>query len=508
MQRRRAILASLSWILVSLFPGDSGAQPAPLPDIYTQIQAALDYITYSSWTEENPNSVGWNWFQPTDDIHGAINDIRVPINGPPNHHAWVQPAIEATAAIGMMQGLAFLNDNGIDISTYDAVIDKLFLVWELAHQQGQNRDPGSADYGAFMNTVDYNAQGSEATNNPLWKTDVTGLMLTANWKYWEYNVKLDQLQQADDWLDQAWSIQKIAADYLVRMHDTTPAGSIHLLPGNSTPQQYDAWILFAAYAVPGLRAASVWAQQVGAAHEDYDRVADDLVVGLQAMKDSTRNIYFRLVPWESGSYGAPTHGTSIDQLTFLPIETGAVSVDEFAGGVSDWFTNGDAQFSMTHPTTDPMDWRYFGTHWNWFFAGAPENDRLYPGPGFQLAKVEWKYSVAASDDLYATRAHKRLNWARNLEYSALWWFLTGEVDANTPNGFVDWRDSTDYSKRGEKWARFVDTSAYFISVLLMDEVGIDTDYNPDLTPAPEPSNSLMLLAGVSFLSVLYRRRSR
>jgi len=59
VQRRRAILASLSWILVSLLPGNSGAQPAPLPDIYTQIQAALDYITYSSWTEENPNSVGW-----------------------------------------------------------------------------------------------------------------------------------------------------------------------------------------------------------------------------------------------------------------------------------------------------------------------------------------------------------------------------------------------------------------------------------------------------------------
>jgi len=153
VQRRRAILASLSWILVSLLPGNSGAQPAPLPDIYTQIQAALDYITYSSWTEENPNSVGWSWFQPTDDIHGAINDIRVPINGPPNHHAWVQPAIEATAAIGMMQGLAFLNDNGIDISTYDAVIDKFFLVWELAHQQGQNRDPGSADYGAFIRTT-------------------------------------------------------------------------------------------------------------------------------------------------------------------------------------------------------------------------------------------------------------------------------------------------------------------------------------------------------------------
>jgi hypothetical protein len=73
---------------------------------------------------------------------------------------------------------------------------------------------------------------------------------------------------------------------------------------------------------------------------------------------------------------------------------------------------------------------------------------------------------------------------------------------------VDWRDSTDYSKRGEKWARFTDTSAYFIEVLLMDEAGIDTDYNPDLTPVPEPSSWLMLLSGASFLTVLYRQRPR
>jgi hypothetical protein len=40
----------------------------------------------------------------------------------------------------------------------------------------------------------------------------------------------------------------------------------------------------------------------------------------------------------------------------------------------------------------------------------------------------------------------------------------------------------------------------------MDEAGIDTDYNPDLTPLPEPSNSLMLLVGASFLGGLYRQR--
>jgi hypothetical protein len=132
-----------------------------------------------------------------------------------------------------------------------------------------------------------------------------------------------------------------------------------------------------------------------------------------------------------------------------------------------------------------MDWRYFGTHWNWYFAGAPENDRLYPGPGFQLAKLEWKIGAAAGDPLYLTRSRRRLDWGRRLEYSALWWFLTGEQEASAGNGFVDWRDATDYSKTGETWSRFIDTSAYFIEVLLMHEAGIDTDYNP-VPPGPLP----------------------
>jgi hypothetical protein len=477
---RRNVL-SRRWLLavpLAIHPWGSVLEAAPLPDLPTQIQAELLYITHSSWTEENPNSFGWRWFEPSDDIHGAINDIRVPINAPPNHHAWVEPAIGATAAIGMMQGVAYLQRSGIDVSIWDAVLDKFFWVWTLAHRQGQNLDPSSPDFGAFMNRLDYDSRGNHVTASPVWKTDVTALMMTASWKYWEYCVATGELEQAAEWQTQAWPIQKNGADYLVRMHDTTPARAIHLLPGNSTPPHSDAWIHFAGYAVPALRAASVWAQRVGAPHADYDRVASELASGLQSMKDPSRNIYFRYVPWQNGSYGAPTHGASIDQLTFVPVEIGAVPVDAFAAGISDWFTEGDAELSMTHPTQDPSDWRYFGTHWNWFFAGAPENDRLYPGPGFQLAKLEWKVGTALGAPVYTTRSLRRLDWGRKLEYSALWWFLTGEEESTTPNGFVDWRDSTNYSKRGENWARFVDTSAYFIEVLLMHEAGIDTDYNP------------------------------
>ena len=263
------------------------------------------------------------------------------------------------------------------------------------------------------------------------------------------------------------------------MHDNTPAGEINLLPGNSSEEEYGTWIHFAANAVPALRSASVWAQKVSTSSSDYDRVVDSLVIGIKEMKDSVRPGYFKYCPYLGhDSYGDPTYGDSIDQLTFSPYETGAVSSDGFAIQISDWWTNGDEDIKMTHETDDSSDWRYFGTHWHHYLSGSPENNYIYPGPGFQLAKVEWKYGDSSSDDVYLNRSLNRLNWAKSLEYSSLWWFLTGEEEAEVPNGFMDWRNATNYSDTAENWARFVDTSAYFIDVLLMNEANIDTDYNP------------------------------
>src|SRR5262245_18696064 len=162
------------------------ARAQVLPGVVEQLRAELDYLTHTSWTRENPNSSGWSWFDEADDIHGAINDVRVPINAPPNHAGWVEPAIEATAAIGMMQGVRYLHDQGLATAPYAAVLDKLFRIWVLAHRQGQNRDAASPDFGAFMNRVDYGSRGNRATGSPVWKTDVTALVLTASWKYSEF----------------------------------------------------------------------------------------------------------------------------------------------------------------------------------------------------------------------------------------------------------------------------------------------------------------------------------
>lgn len=441
-----------------------------------KIQAELDYIVNSSWTKENKNSNGWQFFQTTDEIHGAINSNRIPFQGAPNRWGWVRPGISATAAIGMMQGTYYLYENDLDISKYDSVLEKFFLTWELSQNQVQNNNSSSDDYGAFMDAIEYDRTGNYDTPNPHWKTDVTAQMMISNWKYYEYNIKTDQTQSATDWIDNAWEIQRKGADYLVRMHDYTPAGNVHLLPGNSN--EYTAWIHFSSYAVPALRSASVWAQKVGAPHEDYDRVANDLVLGIQSMKDT--HGFFKYLPYETNGYGAATYGDSIDQLTFVPYESGALDIDEFAGTISDWWTNGDNEIKMTYQTNDPTDWRYYGTRWHYYFNGSSENDYLFPGPGFQLAKVEWKYGHNTNNDTYLNRTHNRLTWGESLDYSSLWWFLTGEEEVKVPNGFLDWRDSNRYTTTAENWSRFVDTSAYYVETLLMSVEGIDTDYNPIL----------------------------
>jgi hypothetical protein len=138
---------------------------------------------------------------------------------------------------------------------------------------------------------------------------------------------------------------------------------------------------------------------------------------------------------------------------------------------------------MTYPSTDAHDWRYYGTHWWYVFKGPAKNkqgnDNLYPGPGLQLAKVEWKYAHATGDTVTRERARRRLEWARSPSYSNLWLGANRSIEADVPNGLVDWRDATQYQNKAQDWERFVDTSAYFIEVVLMLEYGVDTKYVPD-----------------------------
>ncbi|MCK5416216.1 hypothetical protein KAI92_02195 [Candidatus Parcubacteria bacterium] len=445
-------------------------EPSPeLPTLIEQIEAELDYIVYSSWTEENLNSKRWGFLNSSVDIYGALNSNRIPSQGIPSRWAWVKPGIAGMTAVGMMKGVEYLDSQAEDITKYDAVLDKFFLSWVKEHNQGQNRIIGDPDFGAFADRVYYDNSGN-VFNNDIWKTDVTAQMMIAMRKYYEYKVAIGQSAEAEAWLTSGWIIMKDATDYLVKMYDTTPANKVKLLPGNSSENEFTTWIHFAANAVPALRSASRCADMNGASDSNYLRVANDLVSGIELMEDADGyGLYFRYIPYENGSYGYPTYGDDIDQLTFVPIETGAIVNDSFAQGVSDWWTD-----NMTYQISDETNWRYWGTHWHRYSDNRPENEYLYAGPGFQLAKAEWKSGRT-------DRSFSRLEWGRSLNYSSLWWFMTGEKEVKVPNGFLDWRNSQNYSQVSEDWARFTDTSAYFIEALLMNEVEIDTDYNP-ITP--------------------------
>ena len=96
-----------------------------------------------------------------------------------------------------------------------------------------------------------------------------------------------------------------------------------------------------------------------------------------------------------------------------------------------------------------------------------------------MAKVEWKHAWHVGDRVALQRARRRFEWARNVSYSNLWLGGSGVMEANVPNGVVDWRDATDYRHTAGDWARFVDTSAYFIEVALMLGYGVDTKYVPN-----------------------------
>jgi hypothetical protein len=131
--RKRALIAGLLGFLLLIAQRGHAleAQITSLPDVPTQIRAELDYITHSSWTAENPNSLGWSWYAPSDDVHGALNDVRVPSNARPDLESWIEPSICATAAIGALQGMRYLHDRGLDVSSYEAVLDAFFLDWVL-----------------------------------------------------------------------------------------------------------------------------------------------------------------------------------------------------------------------------------------------------------------------------------------------------------------------------------------------------------------------------------------
>lgn len=458
----RLLIIALSLPLIP-----SAARPEQPP---AWIQDALvreaDYISNCSYTRYTVNH---DEIQDADDAYGAINVNRIYQKGPD----WVSTGEAAMGAIGLMAAARQLKAAGLDVSRYDQVLDRFFQTWVLARKQPVNMNKGSAEYGGAFQRVHYAPTGEWKSHDAV-KTSVTGQLISAMWKFYEYKRATGSTQSANGWLQKSWPIARLGGDFIKRNYNPT----YHLVRSNS--KGGDLWISDTTYAAMGLKCLAQWAATARKTKSfEYKTLADDLTRGLVQLKDDgTKKNFFRYRSMRRRS-SRPTYGDRIDQTCFLPYEADVLDPGEaFARSISDWWTNGSDGIRMTFRVDDPADWRYYGTHWRYFFKGAAENNNLYPGAGLQLAKVEWKYARRTGDRVTMERAQKRLEWAYRNSYSNLWCGVNGTMEANVPNGLIDWRDANNYTHKADDWARFVDTSAYFIEGLLMLAYNVDTRYVP------------------------------
>ncbi len=426
-----------------------------------------NYIADASFTEQATNH---GEVQPSDEAYGAINDVRLAQSGAD----WVRPGEGAVASIGLMAATKQLKATGHNIDKYDRVLNAWFQTWLLSRQQPVNTKASDAAFGAISERVYYDAAGRKLRVDN-YTAAATGQVISAMWKYYEYKRAIGQTSAANAWLQKAWSLADNGGKFLNKCYDST------YKMVKSNPNAADLWISDSTMSLVAMRCLAKWASVAKKTRSfDYNALAGNLTVGLQKMKDPGAQWHnFYKVRLRSENYKAG-YGDSIDQLCFLPYETNAIDPGEaYARQISDWWTNGVDGIKMTPETSNSSDWKYYGTRWHWFWASSPDNSKLYPGPGLQLAKVEWKIFNRTGDKTAKERAIKRYQWASSKSGSNLWLGANGVIEANVPNGIVDWRDSTHRDNTAGNWERFVDTSAYFIEVTLMTAYNTDTKYVPD-----------------------------
>ncbi len=448
------------------------------------LKSEADYIVNCSFTTQTKNNAQ---VQTSDAAYGALNDVRV-ANGPD----WVRPGEGAMAMIGLMAATTKLHAQGVAVEKYNATIDAFFQTWLLKNRAAICADEGSPNFGGFAPQVKYNDDGSLKSAPTEFNSGTTGAMLCAMWKYAEFNRANQRADQADSWLKgPAFEIALNGAKFIKRCHNAK-YNLVSPAPGGG-----DLWVNDASLSVAGLRCVAKWSEVAGkkAALDDAgttpDALADQIASGLEKMKDesSWKGFYKFLNPAD----GSRSYGGSLDQLCFVPYETGALDPRaEFAKQISDFWTEGANERRLTFQTDDPKKWTYFGTRWHFYDDAAnAETDRLTPGAGLQLAKVEWKYAHANGDKALRARAMKRFAWVNSPDYSNLWFGADNRSEAGVGGGIVDWRlaaqpdnKGTTEPGRAPDWQRFVDTSAYFIEVTLMAYWDEDTKYTPDENDRP------------------------
>jgi hypothetical protein len=441
------------------------------------LKSEADYIVNCSFTTQAKNH---EQVQPGDAAYGALNNVR--LAGGPD---WVRPGEGAMALIGLMAATMQLKQSGYPVEKYNAVIDAFFQNWLLKNRDAFCMNAASPNYGGVASQVIYNSDGSLKTPPTGFNTGATGAMLCAMWKYYEFNKATGRSAIADQWLrGDAYDIALRGGQFIKKCHNA----KYDLV--SPSPSGGNLWINDAALSTAGLRCLAKWAQVSGKsgvldeAGTTPTQLADTLASGLERMKDSGgwKGFYKFLNPAD----GSRSYDGSLDQLCFVPYETDALDPSQdFAKAISDFWTNGADGRRMTYQTDDPKRWTYFGTRWHYYDTDNPETDRLTPGAGLQLAKVEWKYFHARNDATLRERAMKRFQFANSTAYSNLWLGADDRSEAGVSGGIVDWRHAAERDNTGEgkprradEWERFIDTSAYFIEVTLMTFWNKDTKYTP------------------------------
>ncbi|MBP7934222.1 MAG: hypothetical protein KA354_06190 [Phycisphaerae bacterium] len=428
-----------------------------------------DYIADCSFSEDATNHAA---VAPDADGYGVLNDNRIHWKGPD----WVRPGEAAMGAIGLMAGARKLHGDSVSIGRYDRILDRFFQTWLLQRRQPIVADAGD-DRGAICSDVEYDALGKrEGCSGP--NAAVTGQMIVTMWKYGQYKRAIGRASLADQWLQDAWPAARDGGEFIARHVNTTH----QMVRSNSSGE--DLWLTDAVFSAAAMRTLALWSEAAGQSPvRDYAAAATVLSAGVRAMADAGVWKGFFRYRDASGGY-MPCHGDQIDQLCFLPYEAGVLDAgDPLARSISDFWTVGDrgsSSIRMTPHTADPTDWRFYGTHLHHYFDTArPENQLLSPGAGLQLARMEWRQAVRTGDLETLQRAWWRFLWVADSARSGLWFGVTGEREAGVGNGIVDWRRVDDRTQSAQGYERFLDTSAYFIEVVLMLYHGIDTSYMPD-----------------------------
>lgn len=426
------------------------------------------YIVDCSYTKWARNKDTHNWKA---DAYGCFNNIRLASDTGPD---WVVSSENAVCVIGLMQATRLLKDDGSEVAAQDEVIKEFFQNWLKWKRQPIVTD--GVDAGGFAERVYYDKQGKRTRLGNA-NAGSTGIMMVAMYKRYEFLRDTKRENEANQWLanKDAWRIMHDGFKFIKKNFNAT-----HKMV-RSRSEQNDLWLTDATLTACGIKCFQAWAEKSGRPSEDSETLFNNIREGVAAMKDpgEWKNFYrYR----EANKDFSPGYGDRIDQICFLPFESGLLSTqDDFAVSLSDWWTEGSKDSpKMTPQNKDSKDWRYFGTRWKHFFVGYPEtNHYLYPGPSLQLAKMEWRIGKTSNNETIKQRANHRYAFANNKSYSNLWFGASGESEAGIPNGIVDWRDGNDQTRTAAKHERFIDTSSYLIQVTLMVFFDRDTVYLPN-----------------------------